>query len=809
MTNSKKAFWKFFKVLLPVLLLAALSCSFFWKVFIKKQVPLPADFVVGVYYPWLDYKWGFAAGVPVKNPITTDVVSFTFPMQMLAVDLIKSGQPPLWNPYILAGTPLLANFQSAPYSPTNLVYFMFERLTAWSIQIILQHILAAVFTFLLLRHFKVGKLGSALGGIAFAFSGYNLIWSQWNGHTLAGAFVPLILLFEDLWLKKGKLVWGLGVSLTLFMQIVSGYPQVVIYTGLAMFLLWLVGLCKEKVYVIRSVVLGAFLVLGLGFSAFQILPGAELLKLSQRAVEPHPFEWAFLPFSKVITFIAPDFFGNHATKNYWGPQDYTSNTGFVGVVAFSLATLSLAYIKKRKEIFFAAVLASAGLFFSFPTPISIFLWKSGFLGLNAASAHRALILFTLGVALLAGFGLDKLIESKKRNLWAIGVSALVLFSYGVWAGTLYWLSKSSPEIYEPLIRGIPKYIVALRNSVLPLAAFFATGIVFYIMPRVGLVRKVALGLFLFSVLVFELFRFGWKFTPFSPRGMVYPTTPVLDFLKEQQKPLRTTGAYVIPINMRMPYEIESLEGYDAVYPLRISQLIAAINSGKSGTDPVGRYGTVDNTGSNVLDLLNTKYHLTIKRNIKQDPDPKGEIPLGYQDQKFSLAFEDKSVAVLESEAALPRAKMFYNIKVLQGETEILDSLLGQDFVGSETIILEEEVSLGAKVKENATNDVSFKVYKETESVIDVSSSKEGILFVSDADYPGWKAYVDGVETRIYRANFAFRAVKVPEGKHEVRFVYRPDSFYKGLRLSGVSLLLGVGILAWDFVARAKRRSYTL
>src|SRR3989344_4947534 len=105
----------------------------------------------------------------------------------------------------------------------------------------------------------------------------------------------------------------------------------------------------------------------------------------------------------------------------------------------------------------------------------------------------------------------------------------------------------------------------------------------------------------------ELFRFGWKFTPFSPRHIVFPQTPILDFLMSQEKPVRVTGSNVIPVNMRMPYGLESLEGYDAVYPLRIAQLLAALNGGRSGTDPLGRYGTVDDDTSRLLDLINTKY----------------------------------------------------------------------------------------------------------------------------------------------------------------------------------------------------------
>ena len=799
MTLSKKAFWKFFKFTLPFLILAGLSSLFFWKVLVKNQVPIPADFVVGVYYPWLDYKWGFAAGVPVKNPITTDVVSFTYPMQMLAVDLIKSGQWPLWNPYILGGTPLLANFQSAPFSPTNFVYFAFDKLTGWSIQIILQHVLAALFTYLLLRRWKVSKLGSILGGAIYAFSGYNLIWSQWNGHTLSAAFIPLILLCQDLWLEKGKVYWGLGVSVALFFQIISGYPQVVIYTAASMLLLWVIRFSRKRQFFLRTAILGFFLVLGMGLSAFQILPGIELLGLSQRAVEPHPFEWAFLPFSKAITVIAPDFFGNHATKNYWGPQDYTSNTGFVGVVAFTLGVFALCLIKIKKEVMFAAALAAVALVFSFASPISIYLWKSGLLGLNAASAHRALILFNLGVGLLAGFGLDKLIASKKAIIWP-----LILFAYGVWAAAFYFLSRGNAQVYEPLIRGIPKYVVALRNLVLPTAAFIITLFVFSVLPRLKGPIKNILVILYFLVGIFELFRFGWKFTPFSPRSIVYPKTPVIDYLQSLEAPVRTTGSTVIPINMRMPYEIESLEGYDAIYPLRISKLIAAVNSGKTGTDPVGRYGTVDNSISQVLSLLNTKYHLAIKENVRGDPDPEGALPKKFMDKKFERVFEDKTVAILEDKEALPRAKMFYQIKVMTDETKALGEILKEDFLDSNKVVFDKDPQIELTDGEEGKSRVSYKLYKETESVIEVETSKSGFLFISDSYYPGWEAYVDASRVELFRANYAFRAVFVPQGKHAIRLSYKPQSFFRGVKITAASAGIILVLLFVGFLAKGRK-----
>ena len=103
MKNLKKRYWPLFSILLLVL-------AFFWKVPLLGKIPLPGDIITGAYLPWLDYKWGYPVGVPVKNPIVSDSISYSYPMRTLGIDLIKKGLLPLWNPYILNGTPLMANF---------------------------------------------------------------------------------------------------------------------------------------------------------------------------------------------------------------------------------------------------------------------------------------------------------------------------------------------------------------------------------------------------------------------------------------------------------------------------------------------------------------------------------------------------------------------------------------------------------------------------------------------------------------------------------------------------------------------------
>lgn len=735
-------------------------------------MPLPGDFVVGVYYPWLDYKWGYPTGVPVKNPMTTDVVSFIYPMQMLAIDMLKNGQWPLWNPYILAGSPLLANFQSAPFSPTNFVYWIFDRLTAWSVQIMLQHLAAGLFTYLLLRRWKVAKLPSLLGGVVYAFSGFNLIWSQWNGHALTAAFIPLLLLLEDRWFVKPHLWIGVLFSLSIALQILSGYPQVVFYTLVALGTLWLFHFRRDASWLLSSVALGIFGILGLGLSAFQILPGKELLDLSQREVEPHPFEWAFLPLSKVITFFAPDYYGNHATQNYWGPQDYTSNTGFVGTVPAVFASLAVSLWKTRREVKFLFVLLFVSLILAFPTPISIFFWKSGLFGLNAASAHRSLVLFNLSVALLAGVGADKFLKNNVAIVKAYILPSLILAGFLIFT-LLMWQ-----------FGGVEKYKVGLRNLVWPSAILVSSLLLAWWGNNRTHVWRYLTFWFLLLLTLADLFRFGWKFTPFSPRKIVFPTTPVLDYLQNQEKPFRTTGSRVIPINMRMPYKIETIEGYDAVYPLEISQFIAAITSGKSGTTPVGRYGTIGEETARVLSLINIKYNIVLKTDKYGKPSPEGSIPQTYSDKDYKKVFEDKSVAILENGKVLPRAFLVYDYDVSRGP-ETLDTLLSSEFPQNKKIILEQKIPL-LLTGEETHPQVFYKSYRETENVLGVKTGKNGLLFISDAYFPGWKVYVDGNQSSIFKANFAFRAIPIPAGDHEIKMVYEPESFFGGLRIAQAS-----------------------
>jgi hypothetical protein len=114
------------KLLLPFLFIFSTVIIFFYPFFIQGKLPIPADTIVGLYYPFRDlYSQTNPNGLPYKNFLVTDPVRQQYPWKNLAVSLQKQLQIPLWNPYEMAGTPLLANFQSSAYYPLNLLLYIF------------------------------------------------------------------------------------------------------------------------------------------------------------------------------------------------------------------------------------------------------------------------------------------------------------------------------------------------------------------------------------------------------------------------------------------------------------------------------------------------------------------------------------------------------------------------------------------------------------------------------------------------------------------------------------------------------------
>jgi len=89
------------------------------------------------------------------------------------------------------------------------------------------------------------------------------------------------------------------------------------------------------------------------------------------------------------------------------------------------------------------------------------------------------------------------------------------------------------------------------------------------------------------VTVFDLFRFGWKFEPFTNKEYLYPSTSVMSFLKNQQGMFRvmSTDSRILPPNFSAMYKLQTLDGYDPLYLQRYGELMVAIKRDKPDINP--------------------------------------------------------------------------------------------------------------------------------------------------------------------------------------------------------------------------------
>jgi uncharacterized membrane protein YfhO len=79
-------------------------------------------------------------------------------------------------------------------------------------------------------------------------------------------------------------------------------------------------------------------------------------------------------------------------------------------------------------------------------------------------------------------------------------------------------------------------------------------------------------------------------------------------------------------------------------------------------------------------------------------------------------------------------------------------------------------------------------------------SVDALLVLSEATYPGWTATVDGAPAAVIPADHLLQAVRLPPGRHEVRFAYRSRYLGLGFALAAAGLLVPLALI----VLRARK-----
>jgi hypothetical protein len=170
--------------------------------------------------------------------------------------------------------------------------------------------------------------------------------------------------------------------------------------------------------------------------------------------------------------------------------------------------------------------------------------------------------------------------------------------------------------------------------------------------------------------------------------------------------------------------------------------------------------------------------------------------------KFELAFEaDPTLNVYRNQAALPRAFVVHQANVVPDHESAWQALHQPGFDPATTVVLEGGEALAGPVSGGASAQIAR--YAPNHVEIDVNSSAEGHLVLSDPYYPGWRAWVDGQPVDIQRANYAFRAVTVPAGAHRVTMRFQPITWRIGLGITFLAVLLLLVLAGLVLVTRRR------
>jgi hypothetical protein len=155
--------------------------------------------------------------------------------------------------------------------------------------------------------------------------------------------------------------------------------------------------------------------------------------------------------------------------------------------------------------------------------------------------------------------------------------------------------------------------------------------------------------------------------------------------------------------------------------------------------------------------------------------------------KYSLVYEDEATAIYENRAVLPRAFVVGEAKVVRPDEWGVLHLLDRGFDPRRRVILERPTpapeGLAVASPTDGPKTAAVERYESDRVVVHAASSGGGYLVMTDTLFPGWRAWVDGREVPIDRANYLFRSIALPPGEHRVELRFQPWSFYVGATAS--------------------------
>jgi hypothetical protein len=655
---------------------------------------------------------------------------------------LRTGKLPLWNPYILCGQPLLGNPQMGVFYPASLLLPFVPVWLFLSITSTVHLFLAGAFAYCYLRRWTTGQVPALAGAMVYLGSTCLVGRLQFPPMIYTAAYLPLLLSLLDSYLEKRRLLTLTGVSTVIALIGLAAHPQM---AYLILLLATVYGVarlirCQHpwKEAIALAGCLTSALALGGGIGSVQIIPGAQLVLESPReemtAKEANRF--VLYP-SRLLTLIAPRFYGHPASGDYWGRGNAWEPAIFVGWIPLLLVAFALRRSWHQPEVRFWSAVCGIGVWLALGNQGGLFtlaFWVVPGVKLFHDPA-RFLYFTTYAFAVLTALGFHALRERTRWRKPFFSLTVLAGIALPLWWYGFDW----NPTTVPSLLTHRPQALTALENA----GNAPAKGHSRIYMP--------------------EYLTFWRRFVNYT------------DYGGSDRRTLAAFSDSMLP-NVLMHAKVEAVHGYEPV-PVQ----------GVLGLDGLVRMAFMQGepTLSGLAGMMNAPVLFLPSNHKITDPRlrPK-RLPA-------------PGLRAWDNQDALPRAWMVRKVRHIFGSERALATVTAPDFKPAQEAIVSGGAEKDLKAMSWCASDeplspVALRSFSDTEVRMQANAgASSAFLVYSGAGYPGWKVRVDGAPAPLYRANGGLMGVYLSPGAHDIRLYYAPDMVQIGLYLT----VLACGILS--------------
>ena len=611
----------------------------------------------------------------------------------------------LWDPLLFSGFPMMADPQVLTWYPPAFLLSLLPG--AWNVFIIMAYVAGSSFMYGYVHELTRSRFAAFVSGLVFGLSGFMMAHL---GHAViihVAAWMPLILWSLEALRQRLTARWLVIGSVAVALCFLAGHSQIFVYGllaagGYVLVLGWNAPIGRWRYYAVSLLMV----LVGIGLAAVQIVPTIELIRESIRAGYPfHDFVAHALPPRQALTLIFPMVFGHPPASGalpYFGPDNQTELTGYVGLLPMILATVGLIASRKKSLVWFwlgvallALVLATGDA-----TPLARWLYHVPILnGFRAPARH--FIELTVAVSVLSGLGVAAVLQQQVsatlvRRVIVSG-SLTMLTSVVLLFMNAGYLNAVAAQ------KDIGKFsLLPWANSAVavPLVIFLlaVTVLAYWHYQPTSQFRRALL----LSVLVIDLGSFGW----FYEWRYVAPAKNALNApenVSRYKNSLQTTNQRLIsyrgyrgttdemPADLTRLWGVPNAAGYNVLMLSRINKLIPMID----GMEVPLPWSEPDNRS---LDLMSVRYFFFPQNKIIADSSgvswikQDARFPLGFGCNELprnsvavNLAAPVKSTALaivsrLACSASIPDGTEVVRLRLtdVQGKTETQSLLAGRD-----------------------------------------------------------------------------------------------------------------------------------